>query len=215
MMKRILILLALFMIPSSFAVAEDGWTKEKEEDGITVYSKKVKGQDLLKFKGVAIIDSPIRVVLGVLIDNDHRTEWVDLLKKSTILKKFSAYDFIVYQHFKTPWPVDDRDMVYRATAYTNAKGSVIIDMNSCKHKSSPATVGVRAKLNDSKYILTPVKRKTKLEVIIQIDLGGWIPDWYINKKTKEWPIKTFKGVRKQVNKDHTRAYALPPKKKKK
>ena len=68
-MKRFLILLALLMIPSSFAAAEDGWTKEKEEDGITVYSEKIKGQDLLIVKKMSLSKLPSAELLkeGVLI----------------------------------------------------------------------------------------------------------------------------------------------------
>jgi hypothetical protein len=216
-MKHFLILLALTIMPSSAAYADD-WKEINEEDGIKVFSMNVKGSPLVAFKGSGIVDSPIRVVFGVIVDNAHRIEWVDRLKKSTVLQQFTPYDFIVYQHFGLPVLMSDRDYVYRATAFTTKKGQVVVAMSSVTHKKSPATVGVRAKLVNSRYVLTPIGKrglKTRVEVEIQTDPKGWLPAWLVNSIQKSWPLKTLRGIRSQVKKSHTRAYALPPKKKKK
>jgi hypothetical protein len=214
-MKRFLLLVMLTLLPCSTVFAED-WSKINEEDGIKVFKKEVKGSSLVAFKGDGIIDAPIRVVLGVIVDNAHRTEWVDRLKTSTILHQYSSYDFVVYQHFGLPVLMSDRDYVYRATGYTTAKGQVVVEMSSVEHKNAPASVGVRAKLVNSRYVLTPVGKnelKTRISVEIQTDPKGWLPAWLVNTIQKSWPLKTLRGIRGQVKKPHSRAYVLPPKKK--
>lgn len=213
MQRRILMALSLCLLSANLCYAGDSWEKINEEDKIKVYKKDIKGSSYVAFKGEGIVKMPIRVVLGVIVDNKHRTEWVARLKKSTVLERISAFEFIVYQHFELPALMSDRDYVYRAKGWRNKQGQVIVDLSSCKHPKAPSTVGVRAELIKSRYVLTPVGKnemETKVEVEIQTDPKGWIPAWLTNMIQKSWPLKTLRGIRKQVTKSYAKAYNLPP-----
>jgi hypothetical protein len=211
-MKKQLLLALLLLLPT-LAFAGD-WDYIKEQDGIKVYEKEVKGSAFVAFKGECILNHPPEKVLWVLADNDHRTEWVDRLERSLVLERLSKHEFIVYQEYALPMFVSDRDYVYRATARRErgGKGRIYLHLASVEHKKAPATVGVRAVITESAYILTPMNRgtKCKIEVEIHTDPKGWMPAWLMNLIQKNWPIKTLNGIRGQLKKDHVKKYELPP-----
>lgn len=192
------------------ALAGGAWEKIDEDEGIVVYRKDVPSSPLLAFRGDAIVDAPIEKVLWVLGDNAHRTDWVDRLAESRILEKKGDYDFVVYQHFDLPFPITDRDYVYRGRAYREASGKVIVTLESVTHEKAPQTVGVRADLVGSRYVLTPKGGKTHVSVEIQTDPKGSVPAWLVNTIQKRWPVKTLTGLRGQVRKDFVKSQALPP-----
>lgn len=199
--------LLLFAGPARAAA----WEKIDEEGGIKVFRKEVPGSPLVAFRGEGMISAPLEKLLWVLADNAHRTEWVDRLKKSVVLQTNGSYEYIVYQHFGLPFPISDRDYVYRGRASRDKNGVVTLDIASVTHAKAPATVGVRANLIGSRYVLTP-KGADKTYVVVEIhtDPKGAIPTWLVNLIQKSWPMKTLQGLRAQVAKSFVKRLELPP-----
>ena len=96
--------LAVSLLLVTPATADPGakWTRINREAGITVYSKTVKGSDLVAVKGETTIKQPLDRVLSVLMTHERWGEWVDSMKGSKILKTVSKYEYIVYQSFELP-----------------------------------------------------------------------------------------------------------------
>jgi hypothetical protein len=201
---------ACLLVTSEAAAA--GWEKIDDSDGVKVYRKEVPGSPLVAFKGETVISAPIEKLLWVLADNDHRTEWVDRLEKSIVLERNGEYEYVVYQHFDLPFPISDRDYVFRGRAERSKSGAVILHLHSVRHPKAPATAGVRAELIRSKYVLEPDfggKGKTKITVEIHTDPKGLIPNWLVNMIQKSWPMKTLVSMRKQVTKPYVKRLELP------
>lgn len=199
--------------PAHAAGKDGGWEKINEDSGIVVSRREVEGSPLVAFKGVAEVDASLERILWVLVDNDYRKDWVDRLLVSTRLEKINEHEFIVYQVFDVPIGMSKRDFVYRGKAvFKPATGQVVLDLFSVKHRKAPKTVGVRAKLINSRYVLTPTGNgsKTRIEVEIHTDPKGWVPKWVVNLIQKSWPVKTLKGIRRQVDKPFAKDYPLPP-----
>jgi hypothetical protein len=157
-----------------------------------------------------VMNSPIGKILSVLADNEHRKEWLDRLEDSVVLERRGPYDYVVYQHFGLPVPISDRDYVYRGRAVKGAGGSVVLQMHSVTHAKAPETVGVRANLLKSKYVLTPLSAgSTSVVVEIQTDPRGWLPAWLVNLIQKSWPMKTLLALDEQAKKPYVQPVALP------
>lgn len=202
---------ALVLVPALAAADPGAWEHIDRQDGVEVYKKERPGSSLVAFKGVTVIEAPLENVLWVLADNDHRTEWIDLCAESRVLERTSETECVIYQRYSLPWYLSDRDYVYRARATRDADGTVRLLLASCEHPDAPATVGVRARLIESSYVLTPLgERRTRVAVEIHTDPMGMVPDWLVNVVQKSWPVKTLKGIRTQVRKPYVTAHPLPP-----
>lgn len=186
------------------------WEEIDDAHGIKVYKKDVAGSNLHAFRGVGLVDAPMEKIIWVLGDNEHRTEWVDRLKKSVILEKKGDYEFIVYQHFGSPAVISDRDFVYRAQAYSRKDGTAVLDIQSVTHPKAPPTVGVRGELKYSSYVLTRVGDKTLVDVSVSLDPKGALPGWIVNLVQKSWPMNTLKSLREHVKKPFVGTLKAPP-----
>ncbi len=187
-----------------------GWEQIDRTEGIEVFRKAIDGSDVVAFRGIGEIEAPIEKVLWVLLDNSHRTEWVDRLKSSTILEEANRpFEYVVYQEFSLPWPINNRDFVYQAKAEKIGK-QIVLNMHSVNRDRVPQTAGVRAELYHSAYRMKPLSQnKTRLEVEIHSDPKGMLPKWLVNLIQKSWPSKTLKGIRIQVKKEFVKNSPLP------
>ncbi|RMG07107.1 MAG: hypothetical protein D6731_24395 [Planctomycetota bacterium] len=193
------------------ADGDGGWEALAFEDGVRVFRKEVPGSDLVAFRGVTTIEAPATKVFSVLMDDARRTEWVDRLACSRILEAVGPYEYVIYQHFELPFFISDRDYVYRGKARRLADGRVELVMKSEEHPRAPPTVGVRAQLLRSRYLLTPLgERRTRVEVEIHTDPCGLLPAWLVNSIQESWPVKTLAGIRRQAHRPDVRPVRLPP-----
>lgn len=186
------------------------WESVEDEGGIEVLRRDVEGSPIVAFKGVMVMEAPLDKLLWVLVDNEHKTEWVDMCSESRVLERVNVHEFVIYQRFSLPWYLTDRDYVYRGRAVREADGAVRLLLSSVEHADAPETVGIRGQLVASCYLLTPLgPNRTRVEVEIQTDPCGMVPDWLVNIVQKEWPRKTLRGISQQVRQDHCGRYPLP------
>ena len=208
---------AAALVATSTLLLPAGWAADWEEindkDGVKVFRKEVAGSDVVAFKGDTIADGSVARILWILVDNEHRIEWVDRLYENKELERVSAHEYIVYQAFKLPIFISNRDYVYRGKAKrVNGTDQVELHLASTVHPKAPETIGVRANLINSRYLLTPVDggKRTRIEVEIHTDPRGLLPTWLVNLIQKSWPLKTLKGIKAQLKKPHVKDYPLPP-----
>ena len=205
-----LALAACTMLPLPAFAIGDGWEEINDEDGVKVYAKEYADSPLVGFRGITVMDAPIEKILFVLATNEGREDWVDRLYVSTVLHQESPVEYTMYQAFALPAILSNRDYVYHAKAVRRGEDIVVLEMSSVEHPDAPETVGVRANLIKSRYVMTRLSpKRTRVDVQIQTDPRGMIPTWLVNLIQKSWPMKTLSGLRTQVAKPFIKAYPMP------
>jgi hypothetical protein len=204
------VFLLVTVLGASALAQASHWQQLDDEDGVKVYSKDIPNSPLVAFRGETVVKAPIGKLLWVLADNTHRTAWVDRLQRSLVLEASGSYDYVVYQHFSLPFPISDRDYVYRGHARSGKGGSVVLEMQSVDHPKAPATIGVRARLVQSRYELIPLAAdRTRVIVEIQTDPKGSLPSWLVNLIQESWPMKTLLALRAEVKKPYVGSLTVP------
>ena len=89
-------------------------------------------------------------ILYVIMDDEHRREWVKRLRVSKVLEVITDYEAVMYQEIAMPWPLKNRDFVFWGKIERPHKSKMILKMKSVEHKDAPKTVGIRAELYLSK-----------------------------------------------------------------
>lgn len=209
-MRHLITLLVLMW--SGLALSKPIWELMRQDEGIHVYRAKMAGSDIYGFRGEATIKAPIEKIYDVLADREHRKDWVDRLSLNKELAKVNDNEVIVYQSFNLPWPIANRDFVYKAKSQRTDDDTVVITLASTEYEEAPETIGVRAHLYHSKYVLKSLgPKQTKVMVEIHTDPKGSLPSWLVNLIQKSWPSKTLKGIQKQVKKSFVKMRNLPEK----
>lgn len=210
MVRSIIWTVLFFMGSTSLAAQVPAWEKIDEDLGIQVFRKDMPGSDIVAFKGAGLVDASIEKIFWVLCDADHEKQWVEMLIDNYVMEQYTPFDRLQYQNFDLPWPLSDRDFVYRAVATMDEQGRLHLKLNSIENVKDPPTKGVRAELMSSGFVLTPKQDgKTWVEVSIFSDPKGILPTWVINLVQSSWPMETMLGIRNQVQKSFVQNAVLP------
>lgn len=176
------------------------WEDVSRDHGILVQKKEIENSDIVAFRGETIIPAPLAKVAGVLNDSSRRTEWISDAKEARDIRVISPLERIEYNLTGTPWPLKNREFLYRVKVTLNRdKKEMRIHLKSVEDESVPESdKAVRGDL-EGNYVLTSVDGDTKTHLIVEIlaDPKGSIPKWVVNMVQKGWPQKTLEGIARQ------------------
>jgi len=211
MVRLIALILVMLSGSNVYSATEEPWEKIDEDQGIQVFRKAMPGSDIVAFRGTGLVDASIEKIFWVLCDAAHEEQWVEMLIENYVMEQITPFDRVQYQNFDLPWPLSDRDFVYRAVATRDEAGRLHLVLNSVGHPKTPKTKGVRADIMKSGFTLSSrPDGKTLVEVSIFSDPKGILPAWVINLVQESWPMETMIGIRKQVKKEFVKKAVLPP-----
>ncbi|MDW3652500.1 MAG: START domain-containing protein [Bacteroidia bacterium] len=199
MKKSIAILLSIFLFSSSFGQSE--WKKEKEKDGITIYTRTSGGKDLKEFKAYMTLEARMSTVTAILTQASNYPNWVYKLSSTKKLKGNVPQGSWTYYTVSMPWPLTDRDGISATTASQKSDGTVII-----KQKSAPSFVPekedfVRLAQVDTEWKIEQLPEgKLKISYQSLADPGA-LPAWLVNLFLLDGPFETMKGLRKECKKE--------------
>lgn len=194
-------ILTVLFTANGFATSELKWEKFDEEDGITVYRADIKNSPIVAFRGIGEIETSIMNVTSILSNTDRKLHWVAKIKEAKLLRTLGTYEVVEYNHTNAPWPIQDRDFVFKAQL-TPSKDwkQITIEINSTTDDLMPPKKSiVRGEILQSKFVLTQISpNKTKVQLEILADPKGLIPKWLANIFQKQWPLKTLQNMRKEA-----------------
>lgn len=192
---------ALACALSGTAYADDaGWHKVHEERGILVSTRTGSDAALPSFRGQAQVEAPVLHVLSVLLDDARSSEWAKGADQSNVLRTIDARTQIIYARSKQPWPVQDRDVVMKRSVAVLKPNQLYRVHLTCVPGEKPKVEGaVRIKRCETTFMLHAIdEKRTAIDYRVQADPGGNNPDWIVRMASKNIPLDTLAGLRKQV-----------------
>lgn len=183
------------------ASAQSKWETIKRESGITVSKRELPNFDLPEIRGVGTINANIFDVLAVLDKTDTHASWMHDCAEARLLKATGDFERILYNRTKTPWPLDDRDVVVRATIKVNPKTKTIrIVFKNIRSPLQGERDGiVRMPVLEGFYKLQYIDdAQTRITYQAKADPGGLIPDLVVESGSKDIPLNTIRSLRKRV-----------------
>ena len=196
----VFVLFALFAMDVAAArAAEVSWRLDREQDGIVVYTRPVEGSGIREFKGSALVAASVDSIRALLRDANHFKDWFPNTIESRLLDRQGnvAYQYSVLD---LPWPVSDRDNVFRSETETDsATGRISIRVTAAPdyHPEQPERVRVRRALGQ--WLLEPVSpAETQVTFTMHLEPGGGVPQWLINTQVVETPFDALTNLRTAV-----------------
>lgn len=197
-----LVLLALVggpTLPTMGDTIETEWRLEKREDGIEVHTRPVPGSGIRAFKGEAVIAADLESILNVLRDAEHYQDWFPNCPESRLLRREES---VVYQYNVTaaPWPVDDRDNIFRSVLERDAEaGAAEISIRAAPDFYPEQPGRVRVQSAEGRWRLEP-RGEDSTWVLFELHLepGGGIPDWMANARIISTPFEALTNLRRMT-----------------
>jgi hypothetical protein len=192
-------LVALFV---QFSHASEWDAVDNTTDGIQIYRKEVDDTGLVIFRGVGMVEASLPLVATAIFDTARRREWIDGLASSMIIRWQDKDNFIEYDHIGLPFFISDRDFVSKVNiSYDKSRKQMVFHYQPSDDHSAPHAGYIRGDLTAT-FILSYIdEKKTKVDAQFLCDPKGWIPKWLVNFFLKDWPVTTFRNLRKEVLKD--------------
>ena len=180
------------------------WEHLYNDDGISVSRQEIPGSDVCAFRGVGDVDAPVEKVLTLVRDISHARDWIDRVVDIKMIREPNKLERILYYRIALPWPLRDRDFVYKTTlAFDPATKSIAYTAQSVTDPAMPEQDGVvRGEIFKSTIVITALDGGKRTHAIgeAHADPRGSIPKWVVNLIQKKWPYNTFTNVREAVKK---------------
>jgi ribosome-associated toxin RatA of RatAB toxin-antitoxin module len=172
----------------------------RDRDGIAVYTRPVEGSGIREFKGSALVSASAERIRSLLRDADHFKDWFPNTSESRLLAREGDVSY-QYSVLDAPWPVSDRDNVFRSeTAIDPTSGEVAIRVSAAPdyHPEQPERVRVRRALG--LWLLEPLgEAQTRVTFTMHLEPGGGVPQWLINAQVVETPFDALTNLRTAVS----------------
>jgi hypothetical protein len=193
--------IALFVLPAQPGHGSEWQSVDTTDDGIEIFRKEADDR-LVAFRGVGVVDAPLPVVATVIFDTGRRLEWIEGLVESRIIRWGGRDNFVEYDHIDMPIFFTDRDFVSKITMSFDLPGKMTFHYQPADDPSVPRTGYIRGELLDTTFILSSLDngKRTQIDAKFLSDPKGRIPKWLVNFFVKDWPKKTFRKLRKEVQK---------------
>ncbi|RYZ47627.1 MAG: hypothetical protein EOP07_26715, partial [Proteobacteria bacterium] len=118
---------------------DKGWEFMEDKEGIKTFRKSYPNSPVKGVGGEAIIDAPISKILWVLMDHEHKSDWIDKFKEAHTIEETSPLTHIQFAAFDMPFPVSDREFVYSYDFRVDtALNGIVVDVKSVESKKAPA-----------------------------------------------------------------------------
>jgi len=204
-----LVVVSLLLVWLSIAAAADNasktenWTLTGHADGLATYRQDVPGSSIVALKGEGIVSAPLWKVAAILLDTRRAPEWVDSLVESRMVRPLTATSYVEYNHLHLPLIIHDREFVSEVRIDVNRTDhSVALLYDPIDDPGVPVSRRVRGQIVSGAFRARSLGagHGTNLTAEIHCDPKGAIPAWLVNTFQKNWPRKTFEGIRKQATK---------------
>ncbi|MBC3540239.1 START domain-containing protein [Rufibacter sediminis] len=195
--KLLAVLVVLWGLVMAPALAQGKWELQKNEDGIEVYTRKVKDTQFKEIRVVCDLPGTPNDLFSLLKDVEHHSDWVYLNRKTKLIKRKSEHRLLYYTEADMPWPLTDRDMVVEAVFMPAYKPNVArVEVKSVTSIVSEKPGFVRIPYSLAVWDISPVSGgRTKIDYTFRVNPGGAIPAWMVNATVAIGPVKTFQNLR--------------------
>ena len=187
---------------SASAGSRAPWRHVATTDGVRVSARDIPGQSFPEFRGVLVMKADMFQLLAILDDATQHCEWQASCMVMKVVKRYDEFNRVLYHRLDSPWPVSDRDVVFKGGVTVDWKRKVVwsrFRTVRTQIKPKPGVVRITKMYGSFKFQqLAPGTIRATYQVFS--DPGGWLPAWLVAGASKKIPLKTLRGLQKQVKK---------------
>lgn len=194
----------LFCVSAATQVRAD-WQLEKENSGIQIHSRSVKGSIAREVRALTTLNADVIRVANFLQDPTTHSRWVPHSQSVSIFERPAPGVTLVHFVMQASWPFQSRDAVAKFELVQTPASVIFIRFDSQPERLPSLDNTVRLQTYSGCWRLTPVSRQsTHLEYRSHIEAGGRIPAWVANGVAIRTTFTAMKNLQQ-----HVPAYEVP------
>ena len=210
-------LIAGFLIFSFISTAfaeEPPWEFRFKKEGISVYTRMLSS-GLLEFKSDVVMTVPIDGVVAFYENTKNTPKWYYQCTHMELIKDEGPLAKIFYFVMDPPWPVSERDAVFRRIKSVDQSTGVVTYQLTAVPDAFPRQKGrVRVPSLSLVWHFTPVDQgHTDVYFQQHGEAGGYIPSFVANALVVDTPLNSLKLFKQMVEKKESVIQQARPKQK--
>ena len=187
----------MILLATGASVADEGWKKEKDQDGIQVYTRQVEGWGMKEMRGHGTLSARLSSLVAVINDVPATPQLNDSVTTAEIKSRESDTRYQLYSTMNAPWPVSNRD-VLNQREITQDKDSLTVTITDVATKDvMPVRKGyTRIDRARQQWTLKPRSDgSVDVEIRTLSDPGGSVPSALVNATSVSLPFKLIKMLK--------------------
>lgn len=169
------------------------WEVQVDADGVLVETRDVEGSNYKAFRASATVSASPAEVMARLRDFAEYPNWFPDTLEARRLERDDGV-FASYVRTDAPWPVKDRDAVYRQTTEETAD-RIVISIVAMPDAVPEVKGAVRVREASGAWILTAIDdNRTRIEWEFHLEPGGNVPASLANARVIETPEKALTAL---------------------
>lgn len=171
----------IFAVPLH-AASINTWQLAHSGQQIKIYTRKVSGSLFLQTKGVVHISIPSNKLLKQFKSDNSCWQWQKRCINAHVIQSISNKEKDVYSVIDLPWPVADRDFVFRTKIEKDSESKVTTITFTPSNYVYPDTKYIRAKAQVRYEIKELSNASCLLTITMHTEFGGDLSEKLINHR---------------------------------
>ncbi|MDH5476425.1 MAG: START domain-containing protein [Cyclobacteriaceae bacterium] len=174
-----------------------------DKEGIQVFLCESEGSPFKTIRVHFEAKTTLKQYAAGVLDVPNYPKWQTNTINPRILDIKNKKEMIYYCEIQTPWPIDNRDLVFHLTMNQDTTTKVLTVTLTQLPEFIPVKKDIiRIPKAQSTLTVTPIDKSTvSVNYIIHIDPGGEIPAFIANLFSTQTPWATFKNYRDLLSKN--------------
>jgi len=179
------------------------WNVEKSKNGIIVYSFLPEGERIKQIKVHSTVKGTLSAAVSVLKDVKNYPLWIYNCENSEIITQKTHLEMEYYTQSKTPWPLQNRDLVVSNRIYQDKAKKVHSISMPLLNKIPEKDNLVRITDFYGEWIFTPLTdNEIAIDYYLKVDPAGTVPSWILNMVIDVGPYQTMENFVAMLQQTH-------------
>ena len=179
---------------------DEGWKLQKQEAGISIYTREGSNSDFKELKAVTNFNSTLSALVAVIKDVPSHKSWIYQCEEARLIKTEGDTVWYYYHETYAPWPVSNRyaTLVVKVTQDTKTK-VVTVASHNIPDTSNDKSGKVKVLKLVAAWKFTPKSNGTvDAEYQLFVNPGGEIPAWLVNLFMVDGPYNSIVGMKNEL-----------------
>jgi hypothetical protein len=169
----------LFVIFAGTCLASEDWKPVRKVEGVPVESRPTDS-GFNVHRGVTSVCANLTALEGFVADTSRFPDWIPFTRSARLLDE-SDSGYVYYVRSTTPWPLKDRDMVYRIAREKSEDPVVRLVVTGLPDYQPPEKNAERIRVAAGEWRLEPIPGGTRVSYELYVDPGS-VPAYFANRR---------------------------------
>lgn len=198
-MRRFLASVAIALLTSVAGASDEGWTLVRSINEVETYVNDRTNDGFREYRGVTRMAATFEEARDAIKDIPGNVYWLPSCRRSELIRVISETELLVYIVSAAPWPVHDRDCVWKRhyVVDTDNHFRLVFTASDEEYEGEAGLVRI---LNARGVWEVRRLADDTAEVSFQYlgDGGGTVPRSFVNSATKKIPEKALRALFERI-----------------